>query len=205
MARLNEILVGRFNRGLQRVYGIKGHPPVATLAPEIMPVHSIFFGQEQRWNEGWTRYGLAVVLTGTTGVPSMQIRNPAGSGLVVVVERVFVDTITAGRFELQYGTATPDLTTSLNSSTRSMDARNTAKSAAVLSSNVTVGAGQIGGTVLQASVAGSTVLDFLGGESANEFPVLPNDALRCQFDTVAVTVDMSFIWRERFLEEGERI
>src|SRR5713101_1139552 len=111
MARLNEILVGRFNRLFQKVYGIKGPPPVATLAPEIMPVHPIANGVETRWLEMWQRWGFSVTITGAAANnATVQIRNPAASNIIAVVEKLTVLSASAQELDVSMQFNRPDLT-----------------------------------------------------------------------------------------------
>src|SRR5467141_5154557 len=89
MARFNEILAGRYNRFLQKLFQLKGGPPAAQLASEVMPVFPFFSGVEHRYLEGWYRYygQLSVAAIAAVG-PSYQIRNPLNSEVVAVIERL---------------------------------------------------------------------------------------------------------------------
>src|SRR5260370_16777970 len=113
MAKFNEINAGRFNRALQKSLQLKGGPPSAQLASEVMPVLSFFRGAEDRSFESWFRFGSWAQCVATAGVAGVaQLRNPKTSGAIVVVERIgfnnrtSVDTIT-----LSIGTNDTDLPT----------------------------------------------------------------------------------------------
>src|SRR5260370_24325928 len=96
MARLNEILVGRFGRSLQKHFGIKGPVPVATLAPEIIPVINVFSGVETRYTDAWNRFGAVSSLAALAGNETLgQLRNPAGSNIIAVVELLHLSTSVA--------------------------------------------------------------------------------------------------------------
>ena len=68
MAVFNEILVGRFNRALQKFTGIKGGPPAPTHSTEIMPVIPFPIGREFRYLESWALWGGPFVIGAPTGV-----------------------------------------------------------------------------------------------------------------------------------------
>src|SRR5260370_26057325 len=76
----NERLEGRFKRGLQKLFGIKGGPPVRQLGGEIMPVHPLRSGVENLWLEGWNRFVAFTDLTSGVGqIVGVRMRNPIGS------------------------------------------------------------------------------------------------------------------------------
>src|SRR6266851_4747570 len=57
MARFNEILVGRYNRSLQKLLSMKGQAVMPQLASELQPTFSFFSGAENRYLESWERFG----------------------------------------------------------------------------------------------------------------------------------------------------
>src|SRR5260370_39141970 len=86
MAIFNEILEGRFNRGLQKLFAIKGGPPVRQLGGEIMPVHPLRSGVENLWLEGWNRFVAFTDLTSCVGqIVGVRMRNPIGSHVCAVL------------------------------------------------------------------------------------------------------------------------
>src|SRR5258708_40367383 len=91
MARFNEILAGRYNRYLQKLFVLKGGPPSAQLASEVMPTFSFFTGVENRYLAGWDRFGNSSSQAGVAAVTSgIRLRNPLGSGTIAVDENIFV-------------------------------------------------------------------------------------------------------------------
>jgi len=103
MAIFNEILVGRYNRALQKIFGIKGSPPVRQVAGEITPAISMFYGVEHRITESWNRYAIGVAAGPVAAqVCNFRYRNPRGSGVLAVLEKVIFfpqqnDTLSWGR------------------------------------------------------------------------------------------------------------
>jgi len=205
MARLNEILVGRFNRVFQKVYGIKGPAPVSTLAPEIMPVHSIFAGIEQRYVDGWNRYAFATLIVATAAqTDAVLFRNPVGSNVIAVLERMSIYSGTAQEIILTMGPQSVDLPTTTFSGFP-VDGRQTANSKAVLTPSISV-ASPAGLTftydrfLLQASVERELWLN-----SHQEICLTPGQAIQLTEQTVNTSLKITALWRERFLEEGERL
>src|SRR5260370_4141043 len=113
MGIFNEIVEGRLNRGLQKLFAIKGGPPVRQLGGEIMPVHPLRSGVENLWLEGWNRFVAFTDLTSGVGqIVGVRMRNPIGSNGNGVLEGLWsLNVTTASRhpFQLPYGAAQADL------------------------------------------------------------------------------------------------
>lgn len=205
MARLNEILVGRFNRSYQKLFGLKGEPPVATLAPEIMPSHVVFSGVEERYLQGWARYALtlnqAAVAAQTNG---LQFRNPINSNVLAVFEKwAFVsngvgDTYTLGM--LRDTPAANDLTSTAQGF--SLDSRSRGGSTIIGSSQANSPA-TVGTAIELLTVQQSVELYDIWTEN-QEMLLMPGDSIRATNNIVNSTTRWLAVWRERFLEEGER-
>lgn len=97
---LNEILgtAARFNGLLSRKFNITGGAPAPQLTPEIGCGLSIELGPEDRLPMGDTlAYGY-VDVTGAAGQrAASMLRNPAGSNILLVVERVAVQPVTVAQ------------------------------------------------------------------------------------------------------------
>jgi hypothetical protein len=201
MAVYNEILVGRFNRALQKAFGIKGPPAVPQLAGEIAPNISMLWGAETKYLEGWGLFGAG----GNPGpvaaqTAAWQIRNPATSNTVGVLERLWVgssggDTI---NFSVSF-TNTADLASPI-SGTR-MDSRIQSQSGALAASSQTniAGFATFYGFIF---VIANTSVEAINGV---EWPLLPGTTVRVNTSNVNTQMTVMAQWRERFLEEGERV
>src|SRR5712691_10541637 len=89
MAKFNEILAGRYNRFLQKLFQLKGGPPSAQLASEVMPVFPFFSGREHRYLEGWNTYSFQRAEVATAAITSVvRIRNPVVSNTIAIFERI---------------------------------------------------------------------------------------------------------------------
>ena len=206
MAIFNEILVGRYNKALQRAFGIKASAPVRQLGGEILPVTTIFRGVEEHYLESWNLWGATRNIVANVGnVGTFQLRVPTTSNVIVVVEKLTV-TSTNAAIEILVGTkaSTTDLATALASVTRETRQLATTSSAAIVSTtNVTVP----GPNAFYEGIAGSA------GFQQNEMILTPNQevvitpgfVLQVQTLTANVSLIVSIFWRERYLEESERI
>jgi hypothetical protein len=199
MARLNEILVGRYNRGLQKLFGIKGPPPVATLAPEIMPSHNLVSGVENFYLEGWAKtvasQNIVAVAAANAG---MLLENPLTSKTVAVIERMwFANVTSADRFQASFGAGFTDLTVL---APINFDPRGVARPVCKFSSGTAVSTFGFSNWFMVALA--NTVVDFV--PPPLEIPLLPGFGV--QVTSIALNVNCvgGFIWRERALEESEQ-
>jgi len=199
MARFNEILAGRYNRFLQKLFQLKGGPPAAQLASEVMPVFPFFAGVENRFLETWDRF-----MAGTSVAPSAgnlsgaRLRNPATSNSLAVVEKMVVLQGTTSQMSVGQQAVATDLA-SVMPSTR-LDARGRQNTGLVVSFQNTTAAIPTGnGLVLNPPA--NTEYDVITFED-QEMTLLPGDAITVT--TVAnVLLVIGLMWRERALEESE--
>jgi len=209
MAIFNEILSGRYNRALQKIFAIKGSPPVRQLAGEISPQYQFGVGVENRFMEAWNLFGSAVQVPFVAGqVVDWQLRNPPASNIVAVVERLklqksttdappFFTIISQDTNKAAYGAAV---------GIRCLDNRpvragvNTLGSTCQVSTaqNVAATGGIFGALSMQAFV----VYDFILTDDT-EILLLPGDSLLVTTGD-AGNLYVSVQWRERVLEESER-
>jgi hypothetical protein len=200
MARLNEILVGRYARSLQKLFGIKGPVPVSTLAPEIMPVHGVASGVEARYLEGWNRFGyqqsqIAVAANNS----QIAFRNPANSSAIAVFERISVGGIAADNPFLFIGASNADLATVFSLIQR-LDPRGNPNSMLIASKTATA---LITQSNMQAFFPANGSFEYVFDEGG-ELPLLPGDRLIVCSNVVNQALNLSVIWRERILEESEQ-
>jgi hypothetical protein len=207
MARFNEILVGRFNRALQKVSGIKGAASTPVLASEIVPSFSLFWGSENRYLESWERFGAVNNVTATAAnVSCGRLRNPVGSNIVIVVEKLVASELAADILLFRWGQATSDLTTLQALNGNRFDARGRPNPTALMSQQSTsVSAPPLNNQFTWDTqfVAGNTPYQAIFTD-IHELAMLPGDALQIETTAVNVGLRVGYIWRERFLEESER-
>ena len=210
MARFNEILVGRFNRALQKLFAIKGGPPSAQLATEITPNIQMFYGVENRYIESWQRFGNST----STGAPlagnraAWRIRNPAGSNVVAVLEKISLFESNGAdspfMFYNSIATVLPTENQS-NISGTNMDSRGQQLgSTAIISTSINFGL--LGsGPIWQENIPLNTNVEVIFFED-QEISLPPGSELTIASNGVGVAEGfvVSVWWRERFLEDSER-
>jgi len=202
MARFNEILVARYNRFLQKLLAFKGGPPAAQLASEINATFSFFNGAENRYLEGWNRYGTAVAVAAFAAQSgAIRLRNPVGSNVIAVLEAAsFLSTAGADQPLLEIVTVFTDLA-SVGTGARVGDLRMNPNSVLISSAGTTAAAGaaqiEVRGSVLNTST------DFITYED-QQIAITPGISVQIRSQVNNTAVQMYFLWRERFLEDSER-
>ena len=206
MAGYNEILVGRFARGLQKLTGIKGSAPAVTLSGDIgSNVMLPEDGVENRYLFSWQTYAVSALIGPVAAqTDGARLRNPLGPAIniLMVLESLLIafPDGAEGLVILRFGATNADLGT-LAGTTR-LDARGPQASSGAWSftANTPPTFGAIIGRV---GVLQNTTLQLIQTEN-QEIPILPGDAIQVENSTVNVRMQVSFRWRERFLEEPER-
>jgi len=208
MARFNEILVGRYNRMLQKLLSMKGGPPCPQLATEIAPNISLFNGAENRYLEGWNRIGGRISALGVAAnLSAGRLLNPAGSGVIAVVEKASVQASAAASVQLTVerpaGAGFP-----LVGSQMPFDSRNQTLAGSAVG-GVCLVQGKNNNPTLFGIIVGSfglltgTQLELIQTD-IQEIPLLPGDSLDMTLSVVNTNIDVTYWWRERVLEESER-
>lgn len=205
MARYNEILVGRYNRMLQKLFGMKGGSPAPQLASEIAPAFPLFSGAEHRYLEGWDRFAARISQAAVAAAfGQLRLRNPANSNVIAVVEKLRVVNLAAAADQpfMSLAAQAADLVTLSAYITQRFDARGR-QNPTLISSQTTAGAA-FGGTIHdQMALAAGSFGDFIITD-IQEIPILPGDAITIGGNTANQLLVAHFWWRERFLEDSER-
>jgi len=204
MARFNEILAGRYNRMLQKLLQLKGGPPSSQLASEVMPVLAFFNGAENRYLEGWDRFGISAQQSGVAAVvTTFKIRNPVGSNVIAVFEKIATEINAADEITLQGGTDQTDGATILPTVGANWDLRSQRLQGSTLIVSRS-GAAAPPSMVARARCqqATNTTYDFIGTD-VQEITLLPGASLQLVNTTANITSGATFWWRERALEESE--
>jgi len=203
MARYNEILVGRYNRFIQKLLSMKGDASLFQFSTEMGGYLQFFSGVENRYLEGWDRFSFAnsIAAGGAGNRGAQRIRNPAGSNVIAVFEKVLF-WATAQDFPLIQIRAQPaDLTLGAISNDR-LDARGRPQSSLIISSTGNFGA-VTGNQQWQGAVVANTSIDAILFEE-QELPLLPGDSADFISGALNQQLNITMMWRERFLEESER-
>lgn len=176
---------------------------MAQLASEMQPVMPFFSGVENRFLESWDRFGFAIVGAATVGqTDGVRLRNPTGSGVVAVLEKMRVSSALQQEIDVSVGPAAADLTTA--SFGGSVEARQRARSTSVPSSSV-ASPGALLNIIDRVGVPGATA--FAEVELINtvdqELQILPGWGLQVQSTLNNANLSVSWLWRERALEDSE--
>jgi hypothetical protein len=204
MARFNEILVGRYNRFLQKFLMLKGGPPAPQLTSEIGAGFILFNGVENLFLETWNRFAVSVTaVAGAGAAAQVQIANPTGTNVIAVLERITVALTSTGQALLLFNnnstTALPTPVTPFALDRRQGISQNS--SMVLSSSNVT---GAVGSAIWSPLLLSNTTYDAIY-DNQQELPLTPGTLYAVASPVgVAFTIVVSYLWRERFLEESER-
>lgn len=206
MAFFNEIGAGRYNRLLQKLFNMKGGPPARQLGSDIMPVFPFFSGAEHRYLEGWNRFGQALSATanGAGNFSQIRLRNPTGSNVIAVVEKIFV-TNPAGAADqpvLTHGIASGDLGTIAATANMRWDPRGGTAPTLIMSTTNVGAVTPAPANRWNAGLAVNSGFDIVATD-IQEFPILPGDAIQYSSGIANQIVTASIWWRERAMEDSE--
>lgn len=211
MAVYNEMLVGRFNRALQKLTGIKGGPPVRTLGSEILPVFPLFWGNDVRYLESWQLFGaMAAISAVAAQIPIFHFRNPVGSNVIAVITKLTLAQIQSVASQEQVIVEGPNPSTAADDQGSTpnfcrFDARGQQNPSMKLSFGTAASDSWPGNNRawFLAEMQQTSTIDLILTDS-QEFTLLPGDAFRCVDFNTNTPLSVSVMWRERFLEDSER-
>jgi hypothetical protein len=205
VAVYNEVQVGRYVRFLQKFLGIKGRQPAPlTFAGELGAFWGLFHGAENRYLEGWDRFGQVFSVPGSAANNSqIQLRNPSNSKVIAVFERIEIwNQTVAGQPRLRLNPQSTDLGTLVGTTNYRWDARGRISSALIASTQNNSAVGSLTPTQWQLNSNAAYDKEVIGTD-IQEIPMLPGDALNILEVQTNVAISANLWWRERLLEEGE--
>jgi hypothetical protein len=204
MAIFNEILVGRYNRGLQKLCAIKGSPPVRQLSGEVgatieienCPIELRYLFTVDSFMTSVTQVGVAGQFS------TIKLRNPVNSNIIAIFEKISVISTLADSPQVGMGTNQVDGATVVPIiGSNNLDARSGRVSSLIFS---TSGAAAPPGQQLIATVgSGATVQDVIAS-SNQEIILSPGRSIQVQAQVANQQLIVTYKWRERLLEESER-
>jgi hypothetical protein len=207
LAKYNEIQVGRYNRYLQKLFSMKGPAALTQLSPEMMPVLPLFHGVENRYLEGWDRFGFSLFSAAVVGqLSAVRFRNPAGSNVIAVFELITCQSgPNAGPLSDQPFVA---VNQNQNANLGTLNLANQSvldKRSRPLSTLITSSGQQTGGgvAIIQTTYGANGFANFINYEH-QQITVLPGTSLDVIGNVLNQAITPSAIWRERFLEDSER-
>lgn len=202
MARYNEILVGRLNRGIQKWTGIKGEPPAPQLASEIVTGFNLFRGIEERYLDGYDIFGNAAIVNVVGQTSAHRLRNPKGSGIVATITSLVLSVGASEQVQVSALVANTDenvLGAGIN-----LDNRGRPKSSCIYSTNSAAPASTTGSQAFWISntlAPGSPQQVIIFDDQ--EIPLLPGSVVLVNAATAATALGVGMVWRERVIEDSE--
>jgi hypothetical protein len=192
---------GRFNRLVQKFLSTKGGSIIQDVSPELMIIFPLFFGVENRFLEGWDRFGSASNI-GPVAAQSngIEIRNPGGSNVIAVLEKITASSDTSCLIVVSSGPVNVDLATPVTS-IQNLDLRGRAGPSCILSTSTASPVG-LNSNIEMARVLAVTTWEFVNEEN-QEITILPGSGVRVVTNIQNNASSFGFLWRERSMEDSE--
>jgi hypothetical protein len=220
MGRYNEILVGRFNRFLQKLLGMKGPASMAQLASDLQPTLAFDVGNEGAYLQSWNLFSFTALVAaqGAGNQGALRLRNPTGSNVIALVTKAFFYdnvNLVQQKYQIVYGhtaggvdqndLGTVEATAGFNWDTRGGGPLGQVGSSLVLTAGAvtTVPAFVTWSGVANAGSSANAYIEALTLES-QYLPLLPGDTLTFKSNIANNSFTTGIFWRERFLEDSER-
>lgn len=207
MAGPNEIQVGRFNRFVQKFLGIKGPPPMPSVASDLQLIYEFESGIDTAYLEGWDTFFAYLSFTPSAGnAARAEIRNPLGSNAAVYIEKVCA--VSGAAAEAITISEVRGATTDQAGPAAgfSMDPRSKPRSVCITSANNAAAKVAMGGASNVYEVKNTTAanVNVELTQFGEQLLLMPGDAWAVDTSALAASVAVSYRWRERFLEQDER-
>lgn len=203
MALMNELMVGRYNRFVQKLFSMKGNAALNQVSSELQLSIQFMNGIENRYLEGWDTFSIAVGIAAQVGLTAgLRLRNPASSNVIAVLEYAGVQstllTVTDA-WSMSKSAQAADLNLALSATTLcGLDPRSRPQSTCVVSSGTNGSAAPFQAKTSTNLAVSSTL------NNALEWPLLPGQAIDVVNATLNQGITIVYRWRERFLEDSER-
>jgi len=205
MARFNEILVGRYNRFIQKLLSMKGDASLFQFSTEMGGYLPFFSGVENRALESWDRFGDGIIVAGVAAVNSrIRFRNPAGSNVVAVLEQLSATTAATDSISLHNTIDVSVADLAVLDSPAQLDKRTRPNSSTVASHGTSAANMPTARAIGVKAALANTNLEWVSFED-QEITILPGMAVEMFANTVNNQLTASYMFRERFLEDSERL
>jgi hypothetical protein len=209
MATFNEILEGRFNNALKKVFSMKGRAPTPQLAGEFVPVIPFFWGREARFLEGWQSFAFSTVVGagGAGNISTVRFNNPVGSKTAIIVEKVALHNQTAAAQQWVWteNAAQANLV-NVNLGFINLDSRSGPHPGQgptlQISSKNNSAVAPSGSAFINLILPINTVYDYIGTD-IQEVALMPNTSWDIGSLSTNVSLTMWMLWRERQFTDSE--
>lgn len=178
-----------------------GPATIYTVDPAVQVTLAADKGVDSRYLEGWNRYAIAVVVNAlAANFSRTRIRNPPGSGIIAVLEQISYSPGTGADTPIiAYGATVTDLATLSTLTFSRMDPRGNPQPTCIVSGNAQAAGGIPN---LQRSVSSGATTDFITNPD-QEIPLLSGQVIDVQSNVANTQSIVTFMWRERVLEQSE--
>lgn len=177
-----------------------------TLGSEVVPSLPLWSGVENRFLDSWNRFCQATTVAAVAAqFIRIQLRNPANSGVLAVLESMVVENTVPDQPILSgSGSNVADLTTVILTNQNQLDPRGATGSAMILSRDSIAANPQFTNIYKIGGFGASTgAYEFIMNEN-QEFPLLPGWTWRWNSNVVNQSFNLSLMWRERAIEDSEK-
>ncbi len=215
MARFNEILVGRFNRAVQKLCAIKGAPPTAQVSSEVgVQIAFNQMGPDFRYLEGWNVFGGSVDLAPSVGnangiqfsMDNLNAGQRGATNAIGVLHRLQIITSLADVVNLSENFASTNNLGGAQFTGAKLDSRELVAGSALQISSIQGVVPALGLGIFRFQTQANVPYEIIPIDSDVGIPMngVHNLRLNSQVPTLNVEWWVNFWWRERFLEDSER-
>lgn len=199
-----QVYIARLSSWLEKRWNTKGSPVVTDIEPALRVTAAWPVGNEDRYLQGYNRFCTASQQAAVAAqFAAEQLRNPAGSNVIAVLERIVFFESAADQINLSRASNNPaDLTTPINAPAP-IDSRSLGNSALILSKQSLVSVTDLGLGIQTGAVSAANIgYDFVISLN-QEYTLLPGQALRMCAQAANTALTVVWMWRERSLELSE--
>lgn len=198
-----DIWLGRFSRGIEKLFNVKGGPSIVDVEPSVRLAYPISPPVEERYLFGVETFGAGSVQAAVAANKSaFMIRNPLGSNVVTTIEKLSVFSSASAPIVLVVAGSNPaDLATPIAPHNR-VDPRHRSTPSSIVSQDAPAVDPTTGFLFISQEQVGSASLDFILYAN-QEIVLLPQMALRAVCQTVNQNLAWTCWFRERPLESSE--
>lgn len=205
--RYNEILAGRYNRGLQKLFQMKGGPPVPQLGSDISATIDVdtMLALENRILMSVRSFSRSATIPagGAGNRSAYRLRNPSNSNVVAIIEKVsFWGTLADQPFLTRGPQPTTDYGTSDAGNNSIRDVRMGPINSVLVASSKNNDGTIAGFAELEVAFGANGSADGILYEN-QEIVVGPNDQVSIFSNVLNQALNFTLMWRERAIEESE--
>jgi hypothetical protein len=205
---------GRFNRGVQKFLGIKGETVIPDLDSalqaglDVDDVDSL----DQRFLFGWRSYGIPLTNAGgANNFTCLQLGNPAGSGVIAVIERwrAYVSSVVLADQEIELlisATVQPQSSGILRDKRQLQTGVTGAVCFGGAGNSAGTGGTRLGRIAADTVSAAMSAFDIVKGDGRDELLLMPGDNWTIATNTNppgGLAAACTIWWRERALDPSE--